>query len=177
MIGIEVQQQVLDFGARKTGVAIEAHDLVDAAVQFEHLAAAGPFVQAIDVLRHQGQQVAGLLQPRQRQMGGIGLRAGHGGVADHAARPITLAHGFEAAKFRTLGGRRATPHAIAAAVIGNAGGGADAGARQHENAPVGVKKIGQRIAGMIEVRYDKWSGFFFGYILHGMAVELSVWIV
>jgi len=102
--GVAAFQLRLDLGTtigRATGQT--AHRM-DAAVQFQHIAAAGLLMQAIDVLGQDCAQVAGCLQLRQCLVGRIGQGLGQAWPAEHAASPVALAGGFGLAEFAALDG-------------------------------------------------------------------------
>jgi len=117
---------------------------MDAAVQFDDIAAAGLLVQAIDVLGHDHAQIARLLQLRQRPMRGIGRSLRQARPAQHAARPVTLAGSGVAAEFIALDGQASPAHAGVVTVVGNAGGGADARPGQHHHAAMPAQQVCQR---------------------------------
>jgi hypothetical protein len=131
--------------ARMIGAAIETRHAVDAAMQFDHVGAARALVQAVDVLRDEALDPAGCAEPRERAMRRVRLRAADHRPADHAARPVAPARGVGAEKVLQLDRRRAHPFAVAVAIAGNAGIGADARAGQHEQPRMALDEGMQRI--------------------------------
>ena len=90
-VGIVCLHLLLDRVALAALPAIQAQHSMQAAVQFDHIVAAGLIVQGIDVLRDQSADPATLLQRRQRLMRGIRSGLTHARPAEHRSRPITPA--------------------------------------------------------------------------------------
>ncbi len=144
--------------------AVEAGHAVDPAVQFDHVVAARPLMQAVDVLRDEAFDPARAAEPRQRDVRPVRPRAAHDRPADHAARPVAAPRGIGAEEFVKLDRRRAHPLTVAVAVTGNAGIGADARAGQHEQARMTLDERVQRIErGRIDVGD---GGIGQGFIVH-----------
>jgi hypothetical protein len=83
--------QLLDRIALAALGAIQAQHPVQAAVQFNHVMAAGLIVQGIDVLRDQSADLALALHRGQCLVGDVRLGLAHTRPAEHGPRPIAAA--------------------------------------------------------------------------------------
>ena len=81
-------------------------------MKFDHPGAACLAVQAIDILRDDQIDPAGLLQPRQRVVAATGSRPGHRGPTEEAARPVTPAGAFQVQEVMLPHRLRALPVAL-----------------------------------------------------------------
>ncbi|MCY1217738.1 hypothetical protein D9M72_296630 [compost metagenome] len=143
--GVLVQQPVLQAGTVMARAAVQADGAGQAAVQLDHVAAAGTLVQAVDILRDQRAQAALLAQPGQRMVRAVGPRLPCNRPAQHAARPVALAPGVRAEEGLQRDRLRTLPLAVRIAVAGDAGIRADAGAGQHEQARMAAHEVEQRV--------------------------------
>ena len=112
------------------GSAIEAGGLAGGAVKFQHAAAAGHLVQAIDVLGDHAADPAGGFPAGQHLVAGVGL--GVGELAMHFALlpPVFVAGIGAFEEFVEIDGAILRPDATGRAKVGDAAFGADAGAGQ-----------------------------------------------
>jgi len=88
-------------------------------MKFDHPGAACLAVQAIDILRDDQIDPAGLLQPRQRVVAATGSRPGHRGPTEEAARPVTPAGAFQVQEVMLPHRLRALPVALPVAIRRN----------------------------------------------------------
>ncbi|MNS92891.1 hypothetical protein D3C72_1270390 [compost metagenome] len=147
--GVLVQQPVLQAGTVMARAAVQADGAGQAAVQLDHVAAAGTLVQAVDILRDQRREPAVRAKARQRMVRGIGPRLPRHRPAQHAARPVALAPRVRAKEGLQRDRRRALPLSARIAVAGDAGVGADAGAGQHEQARMALHEVEQRAGAVL----------------------------
>ena len=101
-------------------------------MQFDDTNAACRMMQAIDVLRYQGVNLAVRLEICKGTVGGIRPRPAEAPPADVATRPVTLSRSRLLDEVGVLDGLRGLPLAMAITVIGNAGRRAHARATQHD---------------------------------------------
>ena len=98
---------------------------------------AGGLVQAVDILGDDGGDLALAHQPRHRAVAAVGLGGAHQRVAGEAPPPgFAPAHGGGRQKSWKIDRLHLVPDAARAAEIGDAGFGADAGAREDDDGPV-----------------------------------------
>ena len=117
--------------------AAHAHHVVDGPVHFDHVVdgAPRPLMQAVDVLRDEGVQLAAPLERDERPVAGV--RRGVPGRMIEPALPGQPAHlgirHVEVDVRELLGLRIPGPHTLRAAEVRDAGVGRDAGARQRDH--------------------------------------------
>src|SRR5690606_3914552 len=131
---ITLEELVLQQIARPRAPAGHAADRVEPSVQVDHPALAGDLVEPVDVLRDDELDAVIGLETRERGVRAVRARAAKARPADAAPCPIALP-GVGIADERLERHRSgALPRAVCIPVVRNAGLGAAARARQHEEA-------------------------------------------
>ena len=113
-------------------------------MQVDDVAAAGRLVQAVDVLRHELRDAALRFECRERAMRVVRPCREHAPESDEAARPVAFTRMLVRDEVLEHDRPAALPFAVGVAVIGNAGGRAAAGARQHEQSFVPLDELAKR---------------------------------
>lgn len=131
--GISRDEFLLQLLARSRVIAAQTDHAIDAAVQIDDGLVTRCLVQAVDVLGDEQAQRGAPLELAQGVMRRVRGGAAHLRPAERAARPVAAARGFVLHEVAKLDRCFALPGASFVAIVGNAGGGADAGAREHEH--------------------------------------------
>ncbi len=122
---------------RRTAQTLHA---VQASVQVDHRTAAGPLMQAINILRDHQAHHALLLKRGERPVSHVAARVSYGGPAKPAARPVALTDRGALQEITVLDGRAVEPAPSCVAVGSDARAGTDARASQRHHFRVAGKK-------------------------------------
>ncbi len=131
---IEAGEARLERGAWAHGVAAEAADALEGAVELDHVIAAGAVMEPVDVLGDHPVDASAALERREGVMAGVGLGAGKASPSDEGARPVSLSRFGALHEGAVLDGIARAAARLGAAVVGDAALGAHARAGEDDEA-------------------------------------------
>ncbi len=137
--GVEFLQDTGQQPAAEPPVAVQAHHLVEPAVQVHHVDAAGVLVEPVHVLGDESGEQSPLLQPGYRGMAVVGIRPAQVRPADVVAGPVALPVSGFADEF--LVGHGGPRRGAGPAVVRDARIRAQAGAGQHGELSSGQEAV------------------------------------